>query len=370
MRLAWIELSLLLSPIVVFGSPGDEPDAVVVKPAFEQLTVTLEPFGMSPQAIEEELLFKSDGKCWYKAKPQPGLRSGGVFEHTLSQARLQTLNQWLEKTSWLAEAKAAGGPQLHQGVVTVTLVRNKQETRIVSQGVPQGNYAGLIHEFRSIAAQERRIYLHDYVGGRDATETWSELGRELASLRGEPYAKSQFDIEYTRYLPIARRIVRSFHDQSEEELIPAIRLIAFLRAQSEIPFLHRMSDDRSARIRQEVARALSQIHDKESLPVLVRMMLAGSTRRDVGFELIRWGDDAVPEIVKLIEQVSSGPARGNEFTIGEDMVRAYLDHWDQIKKPMPMPVIAAIQKVLSSRDPADGTFRTTYFADLLNRAQP
>jgi hypothetical protein len=161
-------------------------------------------------------------------------------------------------------------------------------------------YASLLRELEGLAIQERRIYLHDYVAGKEGVDAWQEIGHELDALRGGPYAKSQFPIDYERYLPIAKRIIRSFYSNHDDELIPAVRLSGQFQVKSDLTFLHRMAHDRSFQLRREVAWALGRIHDRQSLPVLQAMMWAQGTRWDVGFELIQWGDEAVPYVIDLI----------------------------------------------------------------------
>ena len=56
--------------------------------------------------------------------------------------------------------------------------------------------------------------------------------------------------------------------------------------------------------------------------MLVDMMGAQGTRWDVGFELIRWGNDAVPHIVDLIGLSTKDTSDHEMNTIGEDMIRA------------------------------------------------
>ena len=108
--------------------------------------------------------------------------------------------------------------------------------------------------------QERRIYLHDYVSGQAGTEAWQDIGREMQALRGGPYSKPAYNFDYQRYLPIAQRIIRDFYSVQDDELIPAVRLVAQLKADSELPFLHRLAHDRTLNPAKK-SRALRHIHD-------------------------------------------------------------------------------------------------------------
>lgn len=292
-----------------------------------------------------------------------------MFDHIPSADRIRRLNKLLEDTQWLT-AKGGEGPATHTdaGTITLTLQREGQRLSVACHGRRPEPYAALLHELESLARQERRIYLHDYVSGKTGTEAWQEIGHELDALRGGPYAKSPFTIEYERYLPIAKRISHGFYGEGDDELIPAVRLIGHFKVESELVFLHRMAHDRSPNLRREVAWALGQIHDRASLPVLVSMMSAQATAWDVGFELIRWGDESVPHIADLIALSTKEELEEREHTMGENMIRAYLEHWDQLPRPIDPRVVAAVRKSLESTNPANGSIRTTYHREYLKRS--
>ena len=355
--------------------PAASPAAPVdTKPLFTELVVSIQPFEAPRNGDIEELKFLADGKCWYKAKgreaaPNRPARNGAVFDHTLSGERIRQLNQFLGDTKWLtAEAGAKGqAPPLHAAVYRLTLKRDGQVTTLDCTEREIELYQPLLHFLDGIAAQERRVYRHDYLGGQEGTDAWQEIGRELAALRGEPYGQSPYDIDYTRYLPIAARIVRDHHGQPDEELIPAIRLIGHLQVKSELEFIQHMAHDRSNPVRHEVAWTLGQIHDPESLPVLLGMMSGAGTRWKVGFELIQWGDDAVPGIVQLIELSTRDGPEERERVIGEDMIRAYLERWDKIAQPIHADVVQAVKAALKAKNPQNGGIRTTYHEEFLKK---
>ncbi|MBC7815899.1 MAG: HEAT repeat domain-containing protein [Planctomycetaceae bacterium] len=366
---------LLVLALVTAGALGEEPPATaeVAKPAFEQLVVTIEPFGLSRNGQIEQLRFESNGRCWYKVEGREAVRNiparnGAVFDHTLSADRIRRLNKLLQDTKWLTAEGAEGrATHTHPTIIRLMLKRDGKQQSIVCEGRRPEPYAALLHELEGVAAQERRIYLHDYVSGEDGVRAWQEIGRELAALRVEPSAKSPFHIDYERYWPIARRTIRDFHGKPDDELLPAVRLAGHFQRKSELTFLHRMAHDRSSHLRQEVAWALGKIHDQESLPVLVSMMSAPGTRREVGFELIQWGDAAVPDIVKLIELSTQEKLEEREHVTGEDMIRAYLEHWDKLSKPIHPEVVTAVRKALEAKNPANGSLRTTYHVQFLKQ---
>lgn len=362
----------LLWIIVARPASGEDASAAKgdVKPAFEQLVVTFEPSVLSNHAVAQ-LRIEATGKCWFKAEgtaargDQPG-RSGGIFSHQLSDDRIRRLNRLLTDTEWLTVPGGDGlATQTDAATIRLALTQAGKATSMVCVGERPAPYAELLRELQGIEIQEHRIYLHDYVAGREGRNAWQDVGRELAAMRGESYAKSAYRIEYERYLPIARRIIREFHGEPDDELLPAIRLIGTLTAKSELTFLHRLSDDRSMPIRSEVAWALGRIHDPESLPVLIRMMPARGSSLEVGYELIQWGEDAVPDIVSLIGQSTDNTLTPQERTTGEFMIRAYLENWNKLPKPVSPAVIEAVQRALAAKDPQNGLIRIAYHEEFL-----
>jgi hypothetical protein len=205
------------------------------------------------------------------------------------------------------------------------------------------------------------------VGGEPGAEAWAEVGREIAALRGDPSGEPPYTIDYTRYLPIARDILSSFYTREDGELIPAVRLAGHFKAKSELEFLHRLAHDRSSNVRQEVAWALGRIHDEQSLPVLASMMPAPANREAAGRQLVQWGEEAVPHIVKLIQMSTDDKLEHWQNTTGEDMIRAYLDHWEELDGPIDPRVTAAVREAFEHKDPENGLIRTVYHQEFLQR---
>jgi hypothetical protein len=370
-RNAFRTLSWRAALTAVAFAVGGRARAEDAKPAFDELVVKSEPSLLSSFSQEEQLQIKSNGQCWYRAgdreaRPNVAARGGGVFDHMISAERIERLNELLKETQWLT-AQGGEGPATHSdaGTIRLTLRRDGKQVSIVCHGNRPEPYASLLRELEGLAMQERRVYLHDYVSGTTGTQAWQEIGDELDALRGGPHAKSPWRIDYERYLPIATRIVHNFYNNNDDELIPAVRLIGQLQVKSELRFLHRMAHDRSPNLRREVAWTLGRIHDRESLPVLTDMMWAQGTRWDVGFELIQWGDQAVPHIVDLISLSTKNTSDHEENTIGEDMIRAYLEHWNKLSQPVDPRVVAEVRKSLESANPQNVVIRLTYHREFL-----
>jgi hypothetical protein len=53
-----------------------------------------------------------------------------------------------------------------------------------------------------------------------------------------------------------------------------------------------------------------------------------------------------------------------EHTVGEDMIRAYLGHWEKIERIDPS-VEAAVRTALEKADPLNAVSRTTYHKEFL-----
>jgi hypothetical protein len=366
-----VVVALLASVAVAEERAAKSDDA---KPAFEELVVKFAPSFLSSFGQSEQLQIAQDGRCVYKVEERQqranvAARNGGVIIHTLAADRIRRLDKVLRDTNWLT-ADGGDGPATHTdaGTTTLTLRREGKQMSVACHGERPEPYAALLRELGGLVVQERRVYLHDYVSGAEGTAAWREIGDELIALRGDRQAAPLLPIDYDRYLPIARRIVHAFYNNHDAELIPAVRLVGQMKAKSELPFLHRMAHDRSADLRREVAWALGLIHDRESLPVLVDMMAAQGTRWDVGFELIRWGDDAVPQIVELIGLSTKDTPDHEENTIGEDMIRAYLEHWRKLAQPVEPRVVAAVRKSLQTANPQK-SIRTTYHREFLKAVE-
>ena len=112
------------------------------------------------------------------------------------------------------------------------------------------------------------------------------------------------------------------------------------------------------------ALALAQIHHRDSLPVLLSVMTASGKGPEL--QIIQWGNEATPEIVKLIAWSTDDALSERERVAGENMIRAYLDHWEKLKHPLDPTVIAAVRNALEKADPMK-SIRTTYHQEFLKK---
>jgi hypothetical protein len=363
LMLAW---AIAYLPAAVCGQEAG------AKPAFEKLVVKIEPFPLDAFRQVEQLDIEASGRCWYRVEgrqAQRGLadRNAAVIGHSLSAAHIERLNKRLEETEWIAAKGAEGrATHTHPTTVTITLTRDGRSRTVVCQGQRPAPYEGLLYAIYSLAIQERRIYLRNHVGGEAGEVAWAEIGREIASLRGDPAGEPVFAVDYGRYLPMARDVLHAFYTRSDDELAVAVRLIGHFKAADELRFLHRLAHDRSSNVRHEVAWALARIHDRESLATLASMMAAPSNVEAAGAQLVRWGDEATPFIVELIAKSTDPKLEHWEHTVGEDMIRAYLGHWEKIERIDPR-VEAAVRAALEKADPMNAVIRTTYHKEFLER---
>lgn len=345
--------------------------ASAAEPDFEELKIRIEPFEMGAFAQAEVLTIEASGRCSYKVEPRverpniPG-RRGAFFRHQLPDSRIERFNELLGATAWLTAEGADGrATHTHPDTIKITLERGGESRTVVCHGQRPEPYAALLLEIYGLAMQERRVYLHDHIGGEDGDRAWFEIGSELSNLRRDPESKPGVPIDFSRFLFIAARNVRDHYGEDDDELLTSIRLIGWLRAESEVPFLHRMAHDRASNIRSEVAWALGRIGAPESLPVLLGMM--EGTKQEAGRQLLNWGDAATEGIIELISKSTDSDAENRVRNRGEWMIRAYLDNWDEVEKPIDERVVEAVRESLEAKDPANGMIRTTYHEQFLKK---
>ena len=77
--------------------------SLTAEPDYQQLLVTIEPFGMSVFGQTEELKLEPNGRCSYKVGPREArqnvaARAGGFFRRQLPDDRIERLNALLKDT--------------------------------------------------------------------------------------------------------------------------------------------------------------------------------------------------------------------------------------------------------------------------------
>jgi hypothetical protein len=94
----------------------------------------------------------------------------------------------------------------------------------------------------------------------------------------------------------------------------------------------------------------------EKSVAVLRKMVRSTT--EAPWELIKLGPAAVPAIAEVI--------RGDDPEQSEHLVRAYLDHWAAVPKPIDAKVLDAVRA--SVADPKVKKHRTQYHEQLLKLA--
>jgi hypothetical protein len=191
-----------------------------------------------------------------------------------------------------------------------------------------------------------------------------EIEQYVRAERGEPYGKPMYEVDLRRYAPTFERYVRRPWDHSAEELAPGVRLLGHLRSESARGRIVALANDRDSSVRAAVAEALAALGGKESVAVLQRMV---HHTNEAPWQLIRLGPIAVPAIVEVIEGETAPFKEGQDgFLDHEQLIRAYLDHWDKVQKPIDPRVLEAVRKSMAR--PKVKEHRIQYHQQLLDLA--
>jgi hypothetical protein len=220
-------------------------------------------------------------------------------------------------------------------------------------------YAKLLTFFRSVAAQEYLIYRLGWVPAA-RTDARRELDNLIAAELGEPFAKPPLAIALTRYTAWATRQVRNPFGKSADEVRTAVRLVGLLKLESERAYLADLASDRDRQVRTAVAQAVGRLGGAKAVPVLRKMVR--STGAEAAWELIKLGAVAVPAIAEVIRE-----GRNAEEDLSyERLIRAYIEHWQEVPKPLDPRVLDAVRASMTA--PEVRAHRTQYHAELLKLA--
>ncbi len=343
--------------------------ASAIKVDFGEVSISIRDFKALALQQPESIRVRGDGICEYRIEGRPARGreprwSPGYLEHKLSPKRLRRLEKLLKRTDWLS-AKGYEGRAAHTDAAkyTLTVKRKGQVRTIVIEGEKAEPYKSLVSFFRGVALQENLLYRLERVPEK-VTETCRQIDEYVRAERGEPYGKPPFEIDLRRYRPMFSYYLRYPFDRPTEEVAPAVRLLGYLRSERDRGYIADLANDRDLRVRVAVAEALGALGGRESLPVLRRMVRSTEA---AAFQLIRLGPLAVPTIVEIIE---SGSARFNALQPGrldyQRILRAYVDHWAEVPKPIDPRVLAAVRKSMAG--PKDKVSSTEYHQKLLDLA--
>jgi len=319
------------------GGAVSPPPVAVTKVEFEEVSVTAKPGGPTDRP-RETIRVSADGTCAYEVPERPARGESPAWPaarivHTLPSARLRELTGLLRGTDWLAD-DAKPVMQLHQDEYKLTLKLDGKTTARTVPGEPEP-YPKLLSFFRSLLAQEYLLYRLEQVPAAQA-EACRELDDLVAAELGEPFPRSSLDIDITRYSPWATRLVRKPAGRPTEHVRTAVRLVGLLRAEPEREHLTDLAADEDRRVRTAVAVAVGRLGGEKAVPVL--RALVGSTGADAAWELIRLGPVAVPVVAEVIRD-----GTGETDLSSEWLIRAYVDHWNEIPKPLDVRIVDAVR---------------------------
>jgi hypothetical protein len=346
------------SPATVAPPQKDAPPpAVVAKIDFEEVTVVINPFEGPLIAPAETIRVSADGTCLYLVGERPARGNeaawpGARITHKIPPARIRKLNDLLKVTDW--ETKVVTNLREHPVTYEIALKRDGKTTEVSVKGEPNA-YEALLHFFRSIARQEHLLHRLESVPAA-MIEARRELDNLVGAELGEPYARSPFEIDLTRYTPWATRLVRKPLKQSTDDVRTAVRLVGLLKLEAERERLADLATDPNRRVREAVAVAIGRLGGEKSVPVL-RTMLP-NTSPEAAWELVRLGLVAVPTIAEVIREGAGVGDLSYEW-----LIRAYVDHWKDVPRPLDAKIVDAVRASMAV--PTVKAYRTAYHAQFL-----
>src|SRR5262249_26790301 len=145
----------------------------------------------------------------------------------------------------------------------------------------------------------------------------------------------------TRFTSWATRLVRMPFEQPTDDVRTAVRLVGFLKLESEREYLTDLASDRDRSVRIAVAVAVGRLGGEKAVPVLWK--LVRSTGQESAWELIRLGPVAVPTIAEVIREGAGEPDMSYEW-----LIRAYIEHWKDVPKPLDEKIIDAVRTNMSA----------------------
>ncbi len=313
----------------------------------------------------EHIRVSADGLCEYRIDELPARgdaprRPSARLVHNLDKKRLQQLQELLQKTAWLTAPGWEGGA-MHPDptIYTITIVRDGKEHTIICHGEIPEPYKSLIWFFRGIAYQENLIYRLNWLQLPACLDACRQIRSNIEALEGRSgRGYPLFDLDYTRYVETFTRVLHDPYSQHKEEIITAIKLLIFLGIESARDDIVRLALDLDDSVRNAAAKALGDLDDKESIPLLAELI---DSTDEAGWSLIRLGQAAVPTIVQIIEQGTLP----NDVR-SEDIVRTYIEHWEELPGPIDPRVVAAVQKAITKNS---GRHRTEYHKHFLELAE-
>jgi len=299
----------------------------------------------------EQIEIGAGGSCVYTIEEVPARGEQEKWPAArqtfrIDGGRLRQLEELFEKTVWLS-APGGEGPALHTdaGETKITVVRDGKTRSVTCHGQRPEPYRSLTWFFQGIARQENMLYQITCLSSKHSWYAWDTIGSDVRAKRGK-WGRGYpiFDIDYTRYLPTCAKVVRNPSKHKYEHVIAAIRLVTFLRAESEFEHIAAMSNDPNSNVRGVVANSLADFGGEKAVPVLAEM--AGNSQEAI-WGLIRLGDIAAPTLVEIILKTTSN----KDKSLSTRVVRTYMEHWTELPGPVDERVVAAARKAAPDPKP-------------------
>ena len=333
---------------------------------FDMVSIDIEPYGGSVWGQVEHIRVSVDGLCEYRIDELPARgddprRPSARFVHNLDKKRLQQLQELLQKTAWLTAPGWEGrAMHTHPTTYTITIVRDGKEHTIICHGERPEPYKSLIWFFRGIAYQENLLYRLNWLQLPACLDACRQIRGDIEALTGKSGKMYPlFDLNYTRYVPAFKRVLRKPYAHHNEQIVTAIKLVTFLNIKSERNHIARLVRDTDYSLRNAAAKALGDLGDRESIPVLAELI---DSTHEAGWSLIRLGQAAVPTIVQIIERGTLP----NDLR-SEGLVRTYIEHWEELPGPIDPRVVAAVRKAITTK--FTRFYRTEYHKRFLELAE-
>lgn len=288
------------------------------------------------------ITISGDGSYDYQLRRMGRKGEDYAASYRLKPEHLRQLEALLRATDWLTKPGAVDNPYLKDAMkYTITIVRNGREATAVCYGDQPSEYAALIQLFERINRQERLLYNVTIVPNGMRTVV-HELESELQDLQSEPYFIYAPVLDYQRLVHIFGKTLAEPAGRPADQVVVAIRLFAFLRNETQRGRIVALAQHHDSDVRRAVVEALCQLGGSESIAVIREMLR--TTGDEAAWGLIRLGEAAIPTIVDALEQ----PPNENDSS-PVDIVRAYIDNWESVPKPLDKRIIKAVWEDMDYR---------------------
>jgi hypothetical protein len=373
------------------GMPAGEKsdpalDEAVAAGAFEELSVKFGGIWMHWQDVE--FTVRGDGSIRFSMNKGPKDKTRYKTAFKLSGAHLAELSGLLQKTNWLTAAGANVQPRYSDATrIDIKLVREGKTSEVWCHDRNAEPYLSLIIFLKRIHRQEYLLYQMTVGSSSDRYRAFYDVYQQIRAETGELVTTHPHRIlDFGRFVPPSVEVIGQPDDNNYEIVAFAARLLGKLKAEQIRPQITDLTTaerkkryDTAAVIRTERIRAVAvevltelggeqaRLHirdmaknhrswrrvvnealvegllklDRDNCVGLLKDMVA--TTRQASWGLIRLRPAALPAIVEILE------ARDTKYTGQIDLIRQYIDHWEEVSKPIDSRVIEAVQRNLDYR---------------------